>query len=319
MSELTAAQDQPSQQPATPIVDGTPTGGTSSARQLRVHRSFHWSAALVATLLSAIVTAMLAIYAGLYSAVRQCNQDASDIETQTDLDFAGDRRPRGTDEVVARGRRSCTTDRLRTELVHIESSAEGYYGNPLFKEHSFVSLVDQYNRLLRRVQFPKELTCGPDEKCAATGLDIDTQTKHPDIETLNITGADPRAFAADIASDKTKLDKQQDWHRDYGPVRLCAPWKLAFGSEPWHLIRLDMRTTTETKLATEIQFTPAADFYASQSPNWIEANPYGERRDINGEPAKYDIRSNNPDAHAGIKPRSHGSSRGKIHQARNAA
>jgi hypothetical protein len=250
MSESTAAQDQPSQQPTTPIVDGTPTGGTSSARQLRVHRSFHWSAALVATLLSTIVTAMLAIYAGLYSAVRQCNQDASDIETQltSTLLEIGDREARMR-SLLAVGDR-VPTDRLRTELVHIESSAEGYYGNPLFKEHSFVSLVDQYNRLLRRVQFPKELTCGPDEKCAATGLDIDTQTKHPDIETLNITGADPRAFAADIASDKTKLDKQQDWHRDYGPVRLCAPWKLAFGSEPWHLIRLDMRTTTETKLAT---------------------------------------------------------------------
>ena len=35
---------------------------------------------------------------------------------------------------------------------------------------------------------------------------------------------------------------------------------------------------------------------------------------INGEPVKYDVGSNNPDAHVGSEPRSHSPGRGEIHQ-----
>jgi hypothetical protein len=104
--------------------------------------------------------------------------------------------------------------------------------------------VNQYNRLLRRLQFP---ACPRDQKCIATVLNIDTRVTHPAIETLDISKSEPHAFAHDIDSDLAQIDLQQDWHKSYGPVRLCEPWTLAFGSEPWHLIRLDERANSTTK------------------------------------------------------------------------
>jgi hypothetical protein len=199
-----------------------------------------WSVAVVATLLSALIPVMLSVGAGYYSEVRQCNQDASDMEAQqtsTLLEIVG--REERMRSVLAVDKVS--TDNLIPALTKIERGAEGYFDDPQFKDHSLVSLVNQYNRLIRRVQFPDDLKCAPTAKCVASGLDIDTQHVHPAIGTLDVTRADAHAFARDIDGDLQQIAQQQQWHNLYGPVRLCSIRTLIFASEPWKLVRLVTR------------------------------------------------------------------------------
>jgi hypothetical protein len=195
-------------------------------------------AATFATILAALVPATLAVGAGYYSAVRQCNQDASDLETQLTsiLLEVADREARmklllATDKVPV--------ETLRPELGLIENGADGHYGDPAFKDHSLVSLVNQYNRLLRRVTFPPACAQDQTAKCVpVTDLGIDTRQLHPAIETVDITKAEARGFGPNVDQDLALVDKQQAWHKFYGPVRLCSIVTLLHGSEPWKLIKL---------------------------------------------------------------------------------
>ena len=198
-------------------------------------------AATFTALLGTVLPAMLAVGAGYYSSVRQCNQDAADLETQLTsiLLEIGAREARMKSVLVAN---KVPVEVLRPEPGLIENGADGHYGDPAFKDHSLVSLVNQYNRLLRRLQFPP--ACPPDakDKCVpVTNLDIDTQLVHPAIQTLNVTKAEALAFRPDVEKDLSLVDKQQAWHKFYGPVRLCSVRTLFDGSQPWKLIELRAR------------------------------------------------------------------------------
>jgi hypothetical protein len=203
---------------------------------------------LLTTFIAVLIPALLTIGAGLYSLGKQCNQDASDLETQltsTLLEIAGrEARIKALLAANADNRQN-----VIAELPLIESGADGHFGDPTFKEHSLVNLVNQYNRLLRRVKFPaglkcdalkcdSNLTCDPKMACDPTILDIDTQVAHPEIESLNFTGKDTETYAHTIDGDLTEVARQQAWHKFYGPSRLCSLWTLVWGSEPWRLISL---------------------------------------------------------------------------------
>jgi hypothetical protein len=200
-----------------------------------------WSIATLSGLLAALIPLFLAVGAGFYSAVQRCNEDASAIEdqlTSTLLEIQ-DRETRMKLVLTAPG--TVANDKLIAEqLVEIENGADGHYGDPSFKAHTLVSLVNQYNRLLRRVQFPPELTY-------ATALGIDTKTAHPAIETLDITKADAHAFTQTVDEDLKQLKQQQDWHESHAPVRRCSVGTLTYSllsdrAEPWRLIRLVKRS-----------------------------------------------------------------------------
>jgi hypothetical protein len=212
----------------------------------------HWPILGIATILAPI---MLSVGAGYYSTVRQCNQDASAMETQlTSTLLEIDSREEQMKSVlspsisVADSQKPPSSNGLNDELILIENGA--HYGDPQFKDHSLVSLVNQYNRLIRRVRFPKELKCYPPEfpKCAANGLVIDTKYIHPAIGSLKITGVKTYAIFADsIENDLREVAQQQDWHKLYGPVRLCSIFTLiwGWGAEPWQLVKLIPRSSTK--------------------------------------------------------------------------
>ena len=208
-------------------------GSSDNANQTRGGLSTFSITGIVAVF-GVLTPILLAVGAGYYSAVRQCNQDASDINTQLTsvLLEIGDREERMKSMLAAD---NVSADSLAPELVDIENGAEGHYGDPTFKDHTLSSLVNQYNRLLRRVRF------NPDQPSDDAVLDIDTKDTHPAIATLKITKKDAHAFAHNIDQDLTQFEKQQTWHTAYGPVRLCSVYKLASGSEPWHLIGLVKR------------------------------------------------------------------------------
>jgi hypothetical protein len=93
-----------------------------------------WSIAVVATLLSALIPVVLSIGAGYYSEIRQCNQDASDMETQltsTLLEITG-REARMRSVLVAD---KVSADNLIMALALTESGAAGHFDDPLFKDH----------------------------------------------------------------------------------------------------------------------------------------------------------------------------------------
>ena len=126
---------------------------------------------------------------------------------------------------------------IHGELIQIEDGADMHYGDPQFKDHSIVSLWNQYDRLLRRIQFPADLP--PELSGAENGLAIEALNKHPAIEELQVTGTKANSFAPDIDKDLHEIDRQQAWHHDYGPVHRCGFRTLAFGNEPWKLIELE--------------------------------------------------------------------------------
>src|SRR5271166_5404014 len=128
---------------------------------------------------------------------------------------------------------------IHGELIQIEDGADMHYGDPQFKDHSIVSLWNQYDRLLRRIQFPADLP--PELSGAENGLAIEALNKHPAIEELQVTGTKANSFAPDIDKDLHEIDRQQAWHHDYGPVHRCGFRTLAFGNEPWKLIELEKR------------------------------------------------------------------------------
>jgi hypothetical protein len=208
-------------------------GNTTSRRSMS-----NWSIAGLSAFLAALVPVLLAVGAGFYSSVRQCNQDASDIEdqlTSTLLEIESRETRMNAVFVAAK----VASDKLIGELVQIESGANGHYGDPRFKDQTLVSLVNQYNRLLRRVAFPQGFPY-PER------LDIDTQSIQPAIEILDVTGADARAFAHDIDADLKQIKQQQDWHESYAPVHRCSVFLMiqstaSDSSEPWKLIRLVKR------------------------------------------------------------------------------
>ena len=187
---------------------------------------------------------MASVGAGYYSAVRQCNQDASDMETQLTsilLEISG--REERMKSLLAVDEDRLPGDTLNKERqTLVESGAEGHYGDPIFKQHSLVSLVNQYNRLLRRVQFPDGF-CPAQSGCAGAekGLAIDTLSVHPAIEALQITGSKASSYRQNIDKDLQEIARQQVWHTDYGPVRLCSPSAIISADEPWKLILLKER------------------------------------------------------------------------------
>ena len=156
----------------------------------------------LSAVLAAFVSVVTSVGAGYYSAIRQCNQDATNMETQlTSILLEINGREARMKAALAADEDKMPSNALKRELASIESGAEGYYGDPLFKDYSLVSLSNQYNRLLRRVRFPED--CSTNPKCggADKGLMIDTQKTHPEIVTLQITGAKANACARDIDDD----------------------------------------------------------------------------------------------------------------------
>jgi hypothetical protein len=108
----------------------------------------------LSTFLAALVPLLLSVGAGFYSAVQQCNQHASDMEeqlTSTLLEIEG----RETRLASLLAADNVDADKLIAALVAIENGAD--YGDPTFKDRTLVNLVNEYNRLLRRVQFPPSL------------------------------------------------------------------------------------------------------------------------------------------------------------------
>ncbi len=198
----------------------------------------------------AFVPIIASLWAGYYSAVRQCNQDASEMETQlTSILLEISVREERMMALLAVDEDKIAGDTLKKELTLVESgSDERYrrYSDPTFKDHSLVSLVNQYNRLLRRVQFPDPF-CPANPECvgATGGLDIDITSVHPAIEALQITGAKANSFRQNIDKDLKEIARQQAWHEVYGPVRLCS-FSAAIKStdEPWKLILLRERKKT---------------------------------------------------------------------------
>jgi hypothetical protein len=197
----------------------------------------------LATVLAALVSVMASVGAGYYSAIRQCNQDASSMETQlTSILLEISSREERMKALLTGDEDKIPGDTLNKELTLVESGAEGHYGDPIFKQRSLVSLVNQYNRLLRRVRFPEGF-CPTQSGCAGAekGLAIDTLSVHPAIETLQITGAKANSYRQYIDKDLQEIVRQQVWHRDYGPVRLCSPSAIISADEPWKLILLKER------------------------------------------------------------------------------
>jgi hypothetical protein len=222
-------------------------GGQASDRKRRAPM-IHWSDAVVAALIAALVPVVASIGAGYYSAIRQCNLDASNIETQLTsilLELSG--REQRIKAIIAADRgdkdQLTTSDgAVYSELRLIEIGADGRSDDPAFKDHSRVNLVDQYNRLIRRVKFPDGF-CPADlpAKCADSGLQIDTQNVHAAIATLQFTKAKANNFVQNINDDLQQVSLQQDWHIRYGPERLCSLWTLISTDEPWKLIGLKER------------------------------------------------------------------------------
>jgi hypothetical protein len=204
------------------------------------------------TIVAAMIPLGGSIVANFYSAVQQCNQDASALETQLTsimLEISG-REERMKSLLSARanslqqpsGNNNESNDALINELGLIEIGADSHFEDPLFKEHSLVQLVTQYNRLLRRVEFPQ---CDADSKapwCPAE-LSIDTRTTHPNIETGQFIGQ-LDSVSKQIDNDLAQLDRQQGWHKQLGPVHLCSTWTL-WTKEPWKLIGLQQRLKSQ--------------------------------------------------------------------------
>jgi len=198
------------------------------------------------TFLAALVPVLLSVGAGFYSEVQQCNQSASDMEeqlTSTLLEIEG-RESRLKALLAADNVPDDATKKTYNEtFISIEGGRD--YGDPRFKDHTLVNLVDQYNRLLRRVQFPPDL---PAELAnARSGLAaIDTRKVHPALQALNFTSADVHTFADKIENDLAEVQRQQSWHKTYAPVRRCSAVQVIYsavsdGAEPWQLIRLVKR------------------------------------------------------------------------------
>jgi len=230
MSHAGESSDQGGQGPA--------GKGAGKAHRPVSGRAFVAAAATVATILAALVPVMLALGAGYYSAVRQCNQDAADLETQMSsiLLELSDREARMQSILAVVDK--VPVEALVAELTQIEDGTDRHYGDPSFKDHSLVSLVNQYNRLLLRVQFP---ACDPPKPCPAV-LAIDTQKIHPAIETLDVTQTDVHGLSDDIRQDMEQIALQVAWHKTYGPEKLCSILTLMRGAEPWKLIKLTDRS-----------------------------------------------------------------------------
>jgi hypothetical protein len=139
----------------------------------------------LASVFGVLTPILLAVGGGYYSAVRQCNQDASDVETRltSTLLEISDREARMKSVLapVLAPDHAAPVEKLILEITQTESGVDGHYGDPAFKDYTLISLVNQYNRLLRRVQF------SPDQPSTDAILNIDTQNTHPAIETLSIT------------------------------------------------------------------------------------------------------------------------------------
>ena len=109
-----------------------------------------------------------------------------------------------------------------------------------------MDLVNQYNRLLRRVRFPDEL-CPKDSSadCVKDGLRVDTQNFHAVMATQKLTTATANRFAHNVSDDLSQVALQLDWHKHDGPMRLCSFWTLISTDEPWQLIELKKRKAKE--------------------------------------------------------------------------
>jgi hypothetical protein len=218
-------------------------GQTTTRRRL-----IHWSDAIIAAAIAAILPILASIGAGWYSTIQQCNRDASDLETRLTsilLEVSG--REERMKTILAEGagdknQLSVAGDSVYSDLPLIESGAEGHVNDPAFKDHSLVDLVNQYNRLLRRVRFPDKF-CPKDSSadCAKNGLLFDTQNVHAVIATQKLTAASANRFFQNVSDDLSKIAMQLDWHKQYGPVRLCSFLTLVHTNEPWRLIELKKR------------------------------------------------------------------------------
>ena len=222
-----------------------------------------WNIALIgalATVVAALVPVMASIWAGYYSAVRQCNQDATNMETQlTSILLEISDREERMRSLLAVDEDKLAGD-INKELTLVESGTEGHNGDPAFIRHSLVSLVNQYNRLLRRVQFPEGF-CPTQSPCAGAekGLAIDTLNVHSAIEALQITGAKANSYRQYIDKDLQDIARQLAWHRDYGPVRLCSYYSAIISAEePWKLILLKARKNPQPAPAAETPAPPPA-------------------------------------------------------------
>jgi len=213
----------------------------------QMHRpAIHLTIAGVAAVLGALVPLAASVGAGYYSAVQLCNTDASNLETQlTSTLLEVDARELRMKSLLGSLADDKThRERLAKELVAIENGAQGHYGDPAFTDHALVSLVGEYNRLLRRVQFPPELRCTLG--CAANGLEIDIKELHPEVETLDVTMKDPVVFSPKIDDDLNQIARQLAWHQFYAPIRRCSLQQMIYStfsdsSEPWKLFRLVRR------------------------------------------------------------------------------
>jgi hypothetical protein len=192
----------------------------------------------LSAILAALIPVLLTVGAGIYSSVHECNQDASNLEQQLTSILL---------EIEARETRiksllDVDTDKVAKDekaynnfvvtLVEIENG--DHYGDPAFKDYTLVSLVRQYNRLLRRIQFSADIP----QKFSDGLRGIDTQSLHPKIQALDITKVDPHVFASNIDGDLNLIQIQEQWHKEYGPVRRCSIFTLLMGTEPWAIMRL---------------------------------------------------------------------------------
>jgi hypothetical protein len=244
----------------------SPTNGSSDKTRpegRERHRPMiRWSDAVIAALIAALVPIVASIGAGYYSAIRKCNQDASDMETQLTsilLEISGrEERMKAMLDALEDKDQPVSREGVYSELPLIESGTDGRSGNPEFKDRSLLNLLNQYNRLLRRVQFPDGFCSAPTGspptgslKCANSGF----QTKpnglaangHAVIATLQFTKAEPNTFVRNITDDLQEITLQQDWHEHYGPMHLCEFWTLISTNEPWKLIGLKERVANSKK------------------------------------------------------------------------
>jgi hypothetical protein len=129
----------------------------------------------------------------------------------------------------------CLEGNVYKELSSIELGSQ--YKDPQYKDHSLVFLVNNYNRLFKRVDIP----AGVISTCPASGLDIDTVVMHSKLESLNISERLPDNYYAQIDEDLRKIKQQQICHEQFAPVRLCSLRSLLTTNEPWKLVRLQER------------------------------------------------------------------------------
>jgi hypothetical protein len=209
-----------------------------------------------ATVLVALISVASSAVSSYYSAVQQCNKDADALETQLTsilIEISGrEDRIKALLSVPVKSYFEKETGELHdesslnNELAAIEIGDDKHYEDPLFKDHSLVQLISQYNRLLRRIEFPP---CVEDETksgvksqswCPNSGLDIDTKTMHPNIQTKRVFGQLATVYSK-VYQDLSQIDRQQNWHEQLGPVHMCSEYSI-LTKEPWKLISLQLRS-----------------------------------------------------------------------------